>query len=335
MQHQASHSFFTTLQDIFIEVNIRWLCAELLLVSLLACVVTRAITSAWSWPQSSRTIREPPVAPYWLPYLQHLPEFLANPNETFRFWKKHYPNTPFTLMMMNTKFHIFSSAATASHIFSRSREFVFEPVVASMMENGMNLPIADRPKFQMPSKPHQMLSEKELESREFLSSNHSVYLKYLAGGLLEEVMKVYMKHLEQVMNQLMPTSANGWVEVNYHELMQRTIFETSAITFFGPQLKNYWPSMWEDWKLFNDATFAGVRSNVSFYLRPKALAARERMLRAFDKWVDRELGPWPESDGVWNEEWGIKMNWEREILARKSGFSHRGRACIQAGFLFV
>ena len=308
---------------------------SLLFAVVFTCVLTRLLTILRSKATPPGTGNEPPVAPYWIPYLQHLPDFLSDPNGTFQRWHKRYPETPFTLTMMNTKFHVFSSSATAAYVFSRSRDFVFEPVVASMMENGVNLPQVDRPKFQLPLKPHHLLSEKELVSRQFLSENHSIYLKYLTSTLLEHVMKVYMEQFHSVLADLFDVQSKEWVTVKYHELMRRTIFETSVVTFFGTRLEEVWPDMWEDWKLFNDATFAGVRSNFSFYLRPKALAARERMLRAFDKWVHCELEPWPTADGVWNEKWGIRMNWEREELARNSGFSHRGRACLQASFLFV
>jgi hypothetical protein len=308
---------------------------SLLFAVVFTCFFTRAFTTLRSKAVPPGSGREPPAAPYWIPYLQHLPGFLSDPNGTFRRWHRSYPDTPFTLTMMNTKFHVFNSSATASYIFSRSRDFVFEPVVASMMENGVNLPHVDRPKFQLPLKPHHLLSEKELLSRRFLSENHSIYLKYLTSTLLEDVMKVYMEQFHSVLADLFDVHSREWVTVKYHELMRRTIFEASVVTFFGARLQAVWPNMWEDWKLFNDASFAGVRSNFSFYLRPKAFAARERMLRAFDKWVDCELEAWPAADGVWSEKWGIKMNWEREELARNSGFSHRGRACLQASFLFV
>ena len=308
---------------------------SLLLAVVFISLSTRVLTISRSKAAAPGSGNEPPLAPYWIPYLQHLPDFLSDPNGTFRRWHRSYPDTPFTLTMMNTKFHVFSSSATASYVFSRSRDFVFEPVVASMMENGVNLPHVDRPKFQLPLKPHHLLSEKELVSRQFLSENHSIYLKYLTSTLLEDVMLVYMEQFHSVVADLFDVHSREWVTVNYHELMRRTIFEVSVVTFFGTRLQRLWPNMWEDWKLFNDATFAGVRSNFSFYLRPKAFAARVRMLRAFDKWVDCELEPWPAADSVWSEKWGIRMNWEREQLARISGFSHRGRACLQASFLFV
>ncbi|KAK5957267.1 hypothetical protein OHC33_001639 [Knufia fluminis] len=149
------------------------------------------------------------------------------------------------------------------------------------------------------------------------------------------VMNTYMAKLQHVSADLFPKDGSGWVTIDYHELMRKTIFETSVLTFFGTRLHEIWPDMWEDWKLFNDATFAGVRSNVSWYSRPKARAARERMLQAFDEWVDTEIEEWPETQSIWNDKWGIKMNWEREILGRKFEFTHRGRACLQASFLFV
>ena len=302
-------------------------------MAILACIFTWMASSLQSAATKPHCGKEPPVAPYWIPYLQHMPSFLSNPNQTFRKWKQTYSDSPFTLLMMNTKFHVFSSAATASYIFGRSREFIFEPVVASMMENGVNLPVQDRPKFQLPIKAYSMLSAPELEAREFLSSNHSIYLKYLTGTLLQEVMQIYLGKLETILADICPADSQEWVKVYFHEFMRKMIFESSVHTFFGTRLQAIWPNMWEDWKLFNDATFTGVRSNASFYLKPKAFAARERMLCAFDQWVDCDIED--SAKGIWSEKWGIKMNWEREVLGRKNGFSHRGRACLQASFLFV
>jgi oxysterol 7-alpha-hydroxylase len=59
------------------------------------------------------------------------------------------------------------------------------------------------------------------------------------------------------------------------------------------------------------------------------------MLEALDTWCDTELEPWDEKDGVWNEKWGIKLNWERERMARDHNMTLRGRSCVQVSFLWV
>lgn len=87
---------------------------------------------------------------------------------------------------------------------------------------------------------------------------------------------------------------------------------------------------------FNDMTYVGVRTNLAYLAQPRAGRARERMLHAFEQWLQHDLpDEWPEEEGVWNETWGGKMNWEREHLARHFGLSLRGRACLQASFLFA
>ncbi|KAI9732732.1 MAG: hypothetical protein M1818_007466 [Claussenomyces sp. TS43310] len=241
---------------------------------------------------------------------------------------------------MNTKFHIFSSATTAATIFGRSREFIFGPVVASMMENGVNLPVADRPMFNVPisDKKHSAsFSKEEQQSQEFVETNHSIYLKYLTGKWLDDIITVYMNHFFATLDETLDLDNFGedCRSLELHDLMRRLVFNTSRVTFFGSRLPTFWKNMWPDFRAFSDATYAGVRSNMAYYLQPRAYLGRERMLKAFDRWVDCEVEDWKEEEGVWNEKWGIRMNWERENLARKYGFTHRGRACSQAGFLFV
>ena len=152
--------FLTELPSIVIPILIAGFIGSL-------CLCTWLLSTVQSIPRPAGKRHEPPVAPYWIPYFQHMPQFLTNPNETFEMWKQRYPSTPFTLLMMGTKFHVFNSSDTVAHVFSKSRDFVFEPVVESMMANGLNLPPSDLTKFRLPSKPHSQLSEKELESRDF------------------------------------------------------------------------------------------------------------------------------------------------------------------------
>ncbi len=241
--------------------------------------------------------------------------------------------------MMNTKFHVFSSPTTAAAVFGKSREFIFGPVLASMMENGLNLPLEDRPKFSVPisEKSSASFSKEEQASREFVEANHSIYIKYLTGKWLDGIMNIYIENFFPLLNKRLEIDSfkDEWQTINLHETMLEMVFYNSVKTFFGTRLQTFWPNMFKDWRTFNDATYAGVRSNFSFYLQPGAAGARERMLKAFDQWVDCDLEDWEEDAGVWNEKWGIRMNWERENLSRKFGFTLRGRACQQAGFLFV
>ncbi|KAH8815397.1 cytochrome P450 [Xylogone sp. PMI_703] len=308
-----------------------------LLGTLALCpLLTWLLSKVNSQPAPPGTGKEPPVASYWLPWFQHLFGFLRDPNGLFQSLEKRYPGIPFTIPMMDTKFHIFSSATTAATVFSKSREFIFPPVVASMMENGLNLPIPDRPFFNPPP------SQKRLDdysSHDFVDENHNLYLKYLTSRRLDDIISVYMDNFyDQLDNEIHVNqfSHNEWTEVKIHQALTKIVFETSVITFFGTRLQKLWgPSMWDDFRTWTDATYIGVRANWAYYFQPRAYIARKRMLQAFEKWVDCDAEEWNEEDGLWNEKWGCRMNWEREILARKVGFTHRGRACSQAGFLFV
>lgn len=60
------------------------------------------------------------------------------------------------------------------------------------------------------------------------------------------------------------------------------------------------------------------------------------MFKAFEQWLDTAgEQEWNDADGAWCENWGFRMNWERDKSARSNGFTFRGRACLQASFLFV
>lgn len=251
--------------------------------------------------------------------------------------------------MMNTKFHVFSTASTAAHVFSRSRDFTFEPVLSSMMQNAMGLPAQDSHWFNPPlekKKKKQEGDEETEDPRVFMESNVNIWMKYLSGKQLDATVEVYLDHFLKSLDKIigLQNLKNGeWKTGDIHAILSRLIFETSAMTFFGPRLAQIWgeETMWEDYKLFNDVSYIGVRTNAAYKLHPEAGRARDRMLKAFERWCDVEIGDddereWNETpDGVWNGKWGLKLNYEKEILARKLAFSVRGRSSVHASFLFA
>jgi hypothetical protein len=339
----ASSTYFTTSN-----------LAIALLITLILCpLLTWTCSKAQAWPVRPGGEKEPPVASYWIPWIQHLFSFLRDPNGLFQtlgfvfsiekavrtnmFLRQKYHGTPFTILMMSTKFHVFSSATAVATVFSKSREFQFPPVVASMMENGVDLPVPDRRFFNIP-----LSGEKhpgtDQEEHDFVRQNHTIYLKYLTSSRLDDIMAVYTDNFYSELDRALDIDNFGeeWKEIKLHETMRKVVFQTSTTTFFGHRIRKYWgENMWSDFRTWNDATYIGVRANFAYYFQPKAYFARKRMLQAFDKWVDCDIEDWPEENGAWNEKWGCRMNWEREKLARQSGFTHRGRACSQASFLFV
>ncbi|KAL7794656.1 cytochrome P450 [Trichoderma afarasin] len=332
--HRQPVSIMATMSDAW--VGLPW--AVQLIATCVVLIVTVLITTyinslSHSWPAAAGKGHEPPIAPYWLPGIQHLAAFLRNPARIFRTTQAKYKDSPFTLLMGGVKFHVFGSPSTAIHVFARSRTFAYEPVTMSMLENGLNLPVADRVHFQIGL---DRANSKENE-KGFVLQNHNVWLRYLSGEPLDDLMQLFTREFHQVLEKYVDMKTRGWQTVDLYEVLRKVIFDTSVITFFGPRLAQIWgPTMWEDFCLFNDATYIGVRTNLAYVLQPRAGRARERMLRAFEEWLKHQSeGDWPDKDKYWNEEWGAKMNWERDGLARQFGLSLRGRATMQASFLFA
>lgn len=242
--------------------------------------------------------------------------------------------------MPGAKFHVFSSANTAFSIFTKPRDFICEPVVASMMSNGLELDGEDLQKFDVPISPQRKspdFTPAQQESYVFVGRNHALYLKYLSGKTLNSIMRLYTKHFLAVMNRAIPVEETPTPRsMRLHRTLQKMVFDTSCVTFFGHRVPQICPGIWSNWNSFNEAAYIGVRSKVSFYLRPWTLRGRRQMLEAFDTWCDTELEPWDEEkDGIWNAKWGIKLNWEREKMARDHHMSLRGRSCVQVSFLWV
>lgn len=289
---------------------------------------TYSISSIYSLRQPRNEKSEPPLLPYWIPYFQHLPAFLLNPASLYETGRKRFSGKPFTLLLAGTKFHVFSSPESVKHIFGRSRLFSFEPVMASMMENGVDLPTPDRPKF--------ISLAADGMGGNFLTENHNIWTRYLSGKRLHDVMNMYMSIFPTVLSANLDMSSGDWQKKNLYPFLRKVVFETSVQTFFGPRLAQFWPTMWDDWRRFDDAIYIGVRSKWAFRLQPMTYLARERMFRAFESWLDAaEDSEWEQTEKVWCESWGLRMNWERDVLGRQCGFTRRGRACLQASFLLV
>ena len=255
-------------------------------------------------------------------------------------FRKKYPNSPFSLQMPGAKFHVFSSPGTVFSIFTKPRDFVCEPVVSSMMSNALELSGEDLQKFDIPiehDRKSSHLTPAQRESYVFTSRNHALYLKFLSGKTLNSIMEIYTRNFLSMMSRAIPLSQDSSIStsISLHKTLQKMVFDTSCFTFFGNRVYQICPDIWSHWDSFNEAAYIGVRSRASFYVRPWTLRGRLLMLAAFENWCDTELEAWDEKDGVWNEKWGIKLNWERERMARDHNMTLRGRACVQVSFLWV
>lgn len=240
---------------------------------------------------------------------------------------------PFTLLLNNTKFHVFQESSTVDYVLSHSRTFTFDPVLASMMENGLSLPTEDLSRFLPPA---DSKAEDLSKSRSFMTMNHNIWSKYLSGEPLDKIMAIYTRNFNSILEQHLDLKSSKWQDVDLHELITRLIFETSVLTFFGSRIKEIWgDSIWDDWKLYDEAMYIGVRTKLPFKLQPRVHFAFNRMMSAFQQWIASGSIEWPETDVVRNDEWGVRLNWERDRLAVAHGFSLRGRACLQASFLYV
>lgn len=241
---------------------------------------------------------------------------------------KKYPGVPFSLVMMGTKFHVFDSVESASTIFSRSRDFDFSPIVASMMQNGLDLPEQDTQIYRGTLKSGN-------GSKPFQDLIHNAYIRFLTGKHLNSIMKVYGVNLANYMNENFQVSGLEKRKIFVFEEMRRLVFATSVTTFFGTRIQKDYPGFWEDFRRLDDTLYAGVRTNLPFRLSRQAWQARERILLAFDRWIDTAVQEWPGGDEIWCEQWGLKLNWERERLHRDHGVTSRGRSCSHLSFLWV
>lgn len=241
---------------------------------------------------------------------------------------KKYPGVPFSLVMMGTKFHVFDSVESASTIFSRSRDFDFSPIVASMMQNGLDLPDQDTQIYRGTLKSGN-------GSKPFQDLIHNAYIRFLTGKHLDSIMKVYGVNLANYMNENFQVSGLEKRKIFVFEEMRRLVFATSVTTFFGTRIQKDYPGFWGDFRRLDDTLYAGVRTNLPFRLSRQAWQARERILLAFDRWIDTAVQEWPGGDDIWCEQWGLKLNWERERLHRDHGVTSRGRSCSHLSFLWV
>jgi oxysterol 7-alpha-hydroxylase len=284
-------------------------------------------------PRVDTTTSEPTVAPYTIPHFQHLIAFLWNPGKLYRSMQAEYSGRPFTLWLNNTKFHVFFDPSTVNHVFGRSRAFSFDPVLASMMGNAVMLPPDDLLKFCPPA---ELRGKDRANSRKYIMSDHSIWSKFLTGEPLDELMRAFLRNFNIVLEQHLDPHSADWQTVDINELVKRSIFETTVLTFYGPRLKQIWgDNMWDDWKTYDRATYIGVRSKLAITLQPRVYFAYKRMMAAFEEWIDSMNYRWPDTDKVWDDKWGARMIWERDRLAVESGFSFRGRACLQASCLFA
>lgn len=239
---------------------------------------------------------------------------------------------------MGTHFYVISTPGSVATVFSKTKDFLVDPITPSLLANAFGLPEEDQQKFNITldaaKKPSKDLTAQEKKALEFNTVNHTVFVKYLSGKNLDWMAKTYLKSLPVVLEKKFPAADKSGVTVPFFAMMQDLMFNASVEAFFGTRFKDAYPELSKDFWLFDRGANMGARHKMMWVFQPNQLKARNRMLQHFETWVDVELEKWNDDDGEWNETWGAKLNWEREKLFRQRGFTKKGRACMQIAFLW-
>src|SRR5947207_10507264 len=150
------------------------------------------------------------------------------------FLRKRYPNTPYTLMLLGTKFHIISAPTSVITVFRKTREFAYEPVPESLLLNAFGLPVTDYEQFHTtPSgRTHSAgVTPDKKELRIFSAENHSIYTKFLAGQYLDRMTQMFMKNFLGSLDEAVPSSdpRGIWKKVSFYAMLHSLMFAAYVI----------------------------------------------------------------------------------------------------------
>lgn len=228
-----------------------------IIVTILAVLLTTRFISGGSssFKDGSKT---PPLAPYWTPFLGHLPRIFFNPIYPLMRLRNRYPEGVFSIRVFrNIHTFVFKPDLSDALLQQPSSITDEQPIVRHLMVSNFGLSTKDLNAYDKAS------SEVQEKTKEFLTNSH---LNVLTDGALRGLNE---QAADLVSFNSFPIDQMEWekvagaervedpseiiMEADYMELIKTFIARSSNASVFGTDfIENFpevWPQLWafDDW----------------------------------------------------------------------------------------
>ncbi|KAG9229137.1 cytochrome P450 [Amylocarpus encephaloides] len=309
-------------------------------------ILTIAITSIRSVFGARKphdgTIKEPPIAPYSVPFLGNLYAFASNTKSCLSSLRSKFGiEIPVRLRIGNRKIVAISGPESMQSLFRSSKDLTTAPSVIMVLENSFAVPKSIRALYERdntglfgtPIAGSNPIPQKD----RYWYIGHKIFHCGLQGQALEGLASRFMENLEEGLKEL--DIGEDWVPMDdLYELVRQAVFKASTTSLFGPHLFRLNPDLGKIFWEFDD-NIVNLFKGVPRWLIPKSYRVRDQFVQAIRKWHDYAEGNInleEDSSVPWEEYYGAKVMRDRaRELSAIDGMSAEGLAGEDAGMLWA
>ncbi|KAI5779774.1 cytochrome P450 [Geopyxis carbonaria] len=238
--------------------------------------------------KSADTPLEPPLLPYWLPWLGHAHSFLRSSNTLVDRALGYFGSSaPFALHVGGQRLYIVADPADVRAVFRHTRELTFDPFVLEVVRNVYHFSAADQA----------ALTHPRPSGTSIVSESHAYYRTHLTGDSLAVLKARWLSALSAQLDGVRPGSQGA-----LYEWTRTHIATAASAAVMGPgflaQNPAILPALWD----FDDAHIYMLYRLPRLFLR-KGFAARDLLVSELHHYLF--VSPPPESERVpliWNRQ---------------------------------
>lgn len=307
------------------------------LVAPAAVLLICAVTYLWTTLRyrlalrNTNNIQDPPHLPYTIPWLGSARDWLApTPGSFYTQLLSWHPREvgACTVLLGGETLHLLNAPAAVHAMFKLKNHVANrDGMNETIMRHAAGMSPVDYEKYDsVVHKDHQLSTEY------LLRQSH-------ANDLAREFTRCYGDALRSEV-QAIQGETGSRKAVDLYAWLQSVQFGASTTAYMGEHIKKIYPGFAKDFFTY-DRGFLDLIYGFSKLLKPKAYAARDKVLDGCTKWIeamDQETGgklvDANDPETAWEPQWGSRISRARQALWKSVELSPRGRASLELGFLF-
>ncbi|KAK6344257.1 hypothetical protein TWF696_007899 [Orbilia brochopaga] len=280
---------------------------------------------------------EPPVPPYWLPFVRHAFDLAAGEEKMLEKYRKvdGKPGLPRTIYAFGQKIYLLTDPAAISLMYRKSKTLVFDPLIEhALIQMFGGTPSAFRALAPgLPGVDQTGLEEKP----EWCKLVHGMYLRELNPKTpsLDNMTRIFVRELNNELEKHMPLEKD-FVEVDLFTWVKKIMFPASGRALYGTKLrltdelaKNFW---------FWDSAFLQLFKMYPDFMIPGVRAARQVVIDELIRWrmEVKDMRDKVPDDVLWEENFGTRLVKERVKLTEQvlDEDDHQAHASIHLSLLW-
>ncbi|KGO48193.1 Cytochrome P450 [Penicillium expansum] len=284
----------------------------------------------WVHWWSKSPSRNPPVYPYWIPFLGHSIPFIQDPGAFVDGLQQRYGDRyPVEIVLGPIRGYFVAGSEAINNLLRSPRNLSPKPFIALVMENMFGTPPGTMPLYRQDDSgiaPTPLPNTHVAPEHRIYYHQHKSAHRFLTGDALRHMTERFTRVLSRELHRDAAIGPDDdWVQLpDLYTFWKSRIFHAAVHALFGPYLTLLTPGFEQDFWHYVDA-IPTLTMGLPRWMIPGAYAARDRVFTAVKTWHRfarahsdyRQNGP---DDPDWDKYWGSTWLKVRQQFGQDSGW---------------